>query len=103
MPARSPSPRFAYRFARRHARDPRFAFGTGKLGELAGFASAVILALIALLIGYEAAMRLLAPVADRLRRGDLARGASALPSISSAPGCCSTSDQHHGARSRMTT
>ena len=32
---------FAYRFARRHARDPRFAFGTGKLGDLAGFASAV--------------------------------------------------------------
>ncbi len=38
---------FAYRFARRHARDPRFAFGTGKLGDLAGFASAVLLALVA--------------------------------------------------------
>ncbi len=33
----------AYRFARRHAHDPRFSFGTGKLGELAGFRSAVIL------------------------------------------------------------
>jgi cation diffusion facilitator family transporter len=53
---------FAYRFARRHARDPRFAFGTGKLGDLAGFASAVVLALIALAIGYESAMRLLQPV-----------------------------------------
>lgn len=53
---------FAYRFARRHARDPRFTFGTGKIGELAGFASAVILALIALAIGYEAATRLAAPV-----------------------------------------
>jgi cation diffusion facilitator family transporter len=53
---------FAYRFARRHARDPRFSFGTGKLGELAAFASAVILALIALLIGYEALTRLSAPV-----------------------------------------
>lgn len=52
----------AYRFARRHAHDPRFSFGTGKLGELAAFASAVILALIALLIGYEAATRLAAPV-----------------------------------------
>ena len=31
----------------------RFAFGTGKLGELAAFASAMILALVALLIGYE--------------------------------------------------
>jgi cation diffusion facilitator family transporter len=53
---------FAYRFARRHACDPRFAFGTGKLGDLAGFASAVILALVALAIGYESAERLLQPV-----------------------------------------
>ena len=55
----------AYRFARKHAEDPRFSFGTGKLGELAGFASAVILALIALLIGYESAIRLFAPVPIR--------------------------------------
>jgi cation diffusion facilitator family transporter len=54
---------FAYQFARRHAHDPRFSFGTGKLGELAGFASAVILALIALFIGYESVQRILAPVA----------------------------------------
>jgi cation diffusion facilitator family transporter len=53
---------FAYRFARRHARDPRFAFGTGKLGDLAGFASAIVLALVALMIGYESATRLLQPV-----------------------------------------
>jgi cation diffusion facilitator family transporter len=52
----------AYRFARRHARDPRFTFGTGKVGELAAFSSAVILALIAGLIGYEAVTRLFAPV-----------------------------------------
>ena len=52
----------AYRFARRHADDPRFSFGTGKLGELAAFASAIILALIAVLIGYESAVRLFAPV-----------------------------------------
>ncbi len=53
----------AYRFARKHAHDSRFSFGTGKLGELAGFASAIILALVALLIGYESAQRLFAPVA----------------------------------------
>jgi cation diffusion facilitator family transporter len=53
----------AYRYARRHANDPRFSFGTGKLGDLAGFTSAIILAMIALLIGYEAVSRLLAPVA----------------------------------------
>ena len=54
---------FAYRFARKHAHDPRFTFGTGKLGELAGFASAVILVLVALFIGYESVQRIIAPVA----------------------------------------
>jgi cation diffusion facilitator family transporter len=53
---------FAYRFARSHARDPRFAFGTGKLGDLAGFTSAIVLALIALAIGYESIVRLFQPV-----------------------------------------
>lgn len=52
----------AYRFARRHAQDERFGFGTGKLGDLAGYSSAIILAVIAVLIGYESAMRLLKPV-----------------------------------------
>ena len=52
----------AYSYARKHARDRRFVFGTGKLGDLAGFTSAIILAMIALLIGYEAVMRFIAPV-----------------------------------------
>lgn len=52
----------AYLYARRHARDPRFTFGTGKLGDLAGFASAIGLALVALLIGWESAVRLAEPV-----------------------------------------
>ena len=52
----------AYRYARRHASDPRFSFGTGKLGDLAGFTSAIILAMIALLIGFEAVSRFLSPV-----------------------------------------
>jgi cation diffusion facilitator family transporter len=55
----------AYSYARRHAEDRRFVFGTGKLGDLAGFTSAVILAMIALLIGYEAVARFLAPVPIR--------------------------------------
>jgi cation diffusion facilitator family transporter len=53
----------AYVYARRNARNPRFTFGTGKLGDLAGFASAVILALVALLIGWESIERLYSPVA----------------------------------------
>jgi cation diffusion facilitator family transporter len=52
----------AYRYARRHAEDPRFSFGTGKLGDLAGFTSAIVLLMIAVLIGYEAVARLVAPV-----------------------------------------
>jgi Co/Zn/Cd efflux system component len=52
----------AYTYARRYANDARFTFGTGKLGDLAGFTSAIILAMIALLIGYEAVGRLFAPV-----------------------------------------
>jgi cation diffusion facilitator family transporter len=52
----------AYTFARRHARDARFSFGTGKFGELAAFSSAIVLAMIALLIGYESIVRLLHPV-----------------------------------------
>lgn len=54
---------FAYRYARRHAHDPRFAFGTGKLGDLAGFASAIVLAVIALGLGVESVLRFFQPVA----------------------------------------
>jgi cation diffusion facilitator family transporter len=53
----------AYLYARRHAHDPGFSFGTGKVGDLASFGSAVILAVVALLVGYESVIRLYAPVA----------------------------------------
>ena len=52
----------AYSYARRHVDDDRFSFGTGKLGDLAGFTSAIVLAMIALLIGYEALTRFIWPV-----------------------------------------
>jgi cation diffusion facilitator family transporter len=51
----------AYLFARQHARDSRFAFGTGKFGDLAAFASAIILTLIAVQIAYESVLRLFHP------------------------------------------
>ncbi len=53
---------FAYRYARTHAQDPRFAFGTGKVGDLAGFASAVTLFIVGLLIGADSLQRLVQPV-----------------------------------------
>src|ERR1700716_768837 len=52
----------AYTYARRYANDSRFTFGTGKFGDLAGYSSAVVLAMIALLIAYEAVSPLLNPV-----------------------------------------
>lgn len=51
----------AYAYAKRHARSPRYSFGTGKVGDLGGFASALILALVALGIGVESVIRLLKP------------------------------------------
>lgn len=55
----------AYTYARRHAHDSRYSFGTGKVGELAGFASAVILGGVALLIAYECVLRLFQPMPIR--------------------------------------
>lgn len=51
----------AYSFARRNATNGRFSFGTGKVGDLAGFASALILMLVALGIGVESLLRLFQP------------------------------------------
>lgn len=50
---------FAYAFARRYADDRHFTFGTGKVGTLAGFASAVALGIMALLMAWESANRLM--------------------------------------------
>ncbi|NML30183.1 CDF family Co(II)/Ni(II) efflux transporter DmeF [Paraburkholderia antibiotica] len=51
----------AYSYARRNSENRAFSFGTGKVGELAGFASALILALVSLGIGIESAFRLIHP------------------------------------------
>ena len=52
---------FAYFYARRHKDNPDYSFGTGKVGVLGGFTSAVVLAVIALLIGVESIQRLIDP------------------------------------------
>ena len=51
----------AYSFARRHANNSRFSFGTGKVGDLAAFASAVVLGLVSLGIAGESILRLFQP------------------------------------------
>jgi cation diffusion facilitator family transporter len=53
---------FAYAWVRRHAADPRYSFGAGKMNALAGFAGAVLLAGFALLMAWESVERLLSPV-----------------------------------------
>jgi cation diffusion facilitator family transporter len=52
----------AYAYAKRHARNPAYSFGTGKVGDLAGFASAMVLGLISLAIGVESIARLFQPI-----------------------------------------
>ena len=51
----------AYGYAKRHASSSRYSFGTGKVGDLGGFASALILGMVSLVIAVESVMRLLQP------------------------------------------
>ncbi len=74
----------AYAYARRHARDERFAFGTGKMGELAGYTSAVVLAVVALMIAFESALRLTAPVPIRFDEAIAVAALGLLVNIASA-------------------
>jgi cation diffusion facilitator family transporter len=57
----------AYYLARRHAQDTRFTFGSGKFGDLAAFASAIILGMLAIGVGAESVHRLLVPAAVSYR------------------------------------
>jgi len=54
---------FAYIYARRHAHDDRFSFGTGKVNALGGFSGAVLLAVFAAIMVVESVVRLFNPVA----------------------------------------
>ncbi|WP_268797913.1 CDF family Co(II)/Ni(II) efflux transporter DmeF [Pseudomonas huanghezhanensis] len=51
----------AYSYAKRHAGSARYSFGTGKVGDLGGFASALILGLVSIGIAAESLMRLFEP------------------------------------------
>lgn len=85
----------AYTFARNHAADGRFSFGTGKVGDLAGFSSAIVLTLIALLIGYEAVVRFLAPVPISFREAIPIAFLGLIVNLVSA-WLLSGGDDHHG-------
>ena len=62
---------FAYRYARLHAYDPRYSFGTGKVGVLGGYTSAVVLAVVALLMGFESIHRFFSPTTIRFNEAIL--------------------------------
>jgi cation diffusion facilitator family transporter len=85
---------FAYTYARKHRSDPRFSFGTGKLGDLAAFASAIVLAAIALLIGYESAIRLFKPTSIAFDEALVVAVVGLLVNIASA--WLLKDDHHHG-------
>src|SRR3954469_2098437 len=86
----------AYLFARRHAHNPSFTFGTGKFGDLAAFSSAIILAMIAIQIAWESAVRLVTPVpiayAEAIAVAALGLGVN----LVSAWLLRDTHDHHHG-------
>jgi cation diffusion facilitator family transporter len=86
----------AYLYARRQARNPRFTFGTGKLGDLAGFASAIILALVALLMGWESLLRLQHPVAINYEEAILIAVVGLAVNIASAWLLRGDDHHHHG-------
>jgi cation diffusion facilitator family transporter len=86
----------AYSYARRHANDPRFVFGTGKLGDLAGFTSALVLAIIAVMIGYEAAVRLLSPVTIHFDEAILIAAGGLIVNIATAWLLSAGGGNHHG-------
>ncbi len=86
----------AYGYARKHANDPRFSFGTGKLGDLAGFTSAVVLAMISVLIGYEAVTRFLAPVPIRFAEAVPIAALGLAVNVASAWLLAGGGHDHHG-------
>jgi cation diffusion facilitator family transporter len=91
----------AYKYARKHATDLRFTFGTGKLGDLAGFTSAIILAVIAILIGVEAVTRFLAPVPIRFAEAIPIAGLGLAVNLVSAWLLSGGEHHHHHERSAM--
>jgi cation diffusion facilitator family transporter len=87
---------FAYLFARQHARNSRFTFGTGKFGDLAAFSSAIILAMIAVQIAYESVLRLMQPVPIAYGEAIAVAGLGLVVNIASAWLLRDDHDHHHG-------
>lgn len=88
---------FAYHYAKSHAHDPAYSFGTGKIGDLAAFASAVMLGLFALGIGIEAVERLFHPVDVRYQQAVIVAVIGLIVNVASAWMLMAGGhDHHHG-------
>ena len=86
----------AYLFARRQARSSRFAFGTGKFGDLAAFSSAIILGMIAAQIAYESVLRLITPVPISYAEAIAVASLGLCVNLASAWLLRDSHDHHHG-------
>jgi cation diffusion facilitator family transporter len=86
----------AYLFARRQARNSRFAFGTGKFGDLAAFSSAIILGMIAVQIAYESVLRLIHPVPISYAEAIAVAAFGLCVNLASAWMLRDSHDHHHG-------
>ena len=84
----------AYAYAKKHANSRRYSFGTGKVGDLAGFASAMALGLVALGIAVESAQRLLSPQSVAFSEATIIAVVGLLVNLASA--WLLGADHHHG-------
>ena len=75
---------FAYRYSRKHESNPEYTFGTGKVTVLGGFASAVALAVVALLMAIESLERIINPEAIHFDEAMIVAGIGLLVNVVSA-------------------
>ncbi len=83
---------FAYRYSRKHANNPAYAFGTGKVNVLGGFASAIALAVVALMMMVESLERIVNPYAIHFNEAILVAAIGLLVNVISA---FLLKDDHH--------
>jgi cation diffusion facilitator family transporter len=87
---------FAYWYARRHAADRRFTFGTGKVGVLGGFTSAIVLAVVALLMAAESIERMFSPQPIVFNQAIAVASLGLAVNLASAALLHDSHDHHHG-------
>jgi len=85
----------AYYLARKYSRDRSFTFGTGKIGVLGGYSSAIALAVVALMMAVESAERLINPQNIRFNEALIVAGLGLVVNLLSAMLLQGTHNHHH--------